>query len=145
MLFEKTETVIIVGCGRLGSNIAGSLSAQGFNVTILDLDEEVFRKLPDAFSGYELVGDGTDIDTLEQIGIREANILLALTESDNINSFIAQIASRIFNVPKVFVRFNDPEKEQIIKDFNINVIYPFRLSISEFERLSNLKVTEVVK
>lgn len=144
MLFKKAKTVIIVGCGRLGANIAGSLSGQGYNITILDKDESAFRKLPEHFSGYELTGDGTDADTLLQIGIKDAYMLITLTESDNTNSLIAQIATRIFSVPKVFMRLSDPEKEKIVEGFNIDVIYPFKLSIGEFERLSNLKLNEVL-
>ncbi len=145
MLFKKSESVIIAGCGRLSANIAGALSGKGYNVIIIDKDENAFRRLPENFSGYEITGDATDIDALEQVGIKGVSMFLALTESDNTNSLIAQIASRVFGIPKVFVRLNDPDKERVLEGFNIEVIYPFKLSISEFERLSHLSLSEVPK
>lgn len=140
---NKTKTIIIAGCGRLGAGISGALSRQGYNVIIIDQDEASFRKLPDGFSGHELSGDATDLDVLEKAGIKSAHMLLALTESDSVNSLIAQIASRIFHLPKVYMRLNEPEKEAMLKGFNIEVIEPFRLSLLEFERLSQLNITGV--
>ncbi|MGL4606682.1 MAG: potassium channel family protein [Eubacteriaceae bacterium] len=145
MFFKKTESVIIAGCGRLSAKIAGELSSKGYNVTVVDKDENAFRKLPEHFSGYEIAGDATDIDALVQIGIKGASMFLALTENDNTNSLLSQIASRIFGVSKVFVRLNDPDKERILEGFNIEIIYPFKLSIGEFERLSHLSLSEVSK
>lgn len=140
---NKSKTIIIAGCSRLGAGIGGALSQQGYNITILDKNESSFRKLPDGFSGYELNGDATDPDILEKAGIKDAYMLLSLTESDSTNSLIAQIGSRIFNVPKVYMRLNEPEKEALLRGFNIEVIEPFKLSLLEFERLSQLNVSEV--
>lgn len=140
---KRAKTVIIAGCGRLGAGIAWALSYQGYNVSVIDIDTMAFKKLPDGFSGYELTGDATDTDTLEKIGIQETYMLLALTDSDNTNSLIAQIASRVFNVPNVYMRLNDHEKAEIVKGFNIEVIEPLKLCIQEFERLSNLKISGV--
>ena len=96
--------------------------------------------MPDTFSGYQINADGTDAGILENAGIKKAQILLAVTDNDNINSMIAQIASKIYNVPNVYARFNHPELEEIIDDKNIKVIYPFKLSVDEFERLSCIDV-----
>lgn len=142
MFGQNTRTVIIIGCGRLGASIAGALSQRGFNITVLDKNEEAFRKLPENFSGYQLSGDGTDIDCLKKIGTLNAYMVLVLTENDNTNSLIAQIVSRIFNVSKVYIRLSDPDKAKVIEGFNIEVIQPLRLSMLEFERLSHLKILE---
>lgn len=144
MLLKKSQVILIIGCGRLGASLAGMLSAQRFNVTVIDKDGDSFRKLPQNFSGYTLDADATDIDTLARVGIAETDMVIVTTESDNINSFIAQIASRIYNVPKVYIRLNDTEKEKLIDGFNIEVIYPFKLSIEEFQRLSAVDLSEVV-
>ena len=134
-LIKKPKTVIVVGCGRLGASLAGSMSEQGYNVIIVDKDEDSVRKLPESFSGYEIIADATDIDVLERADILGAEMLVATTDSDNVNSLIAQIASRIYGVSKVFIRLNDTEKEKLIDGFNIEVIYPFKLSVGEFNRL----------
>ena len=140
MLFNKKDDVIIVGCGKLGSTLAGDLSYKGYAISIIDKNKDAFEILPETFSGYQINADGTDTGILENAGIKRANMLLAVTDNDNINSMIAQIASKIYNVPNVYARFNHPDLEEIIDDKNIKVIYPFKLSIDEFERLSCIDV-----
>ena len=89
--------VIIVGCGRLGSSLATKLSMAGQDVVVLDTAEKSFRKLPETFSGFQLVGDGTDVNNLEYAGIKEAKMVLAhsrhsehvLHVADNIGSLRA--------------------------------------------------------
>ena len=142
MLFKQPNTVIVVGAGHLGANLAGALSGMGFQVSIIDKEENSFRKLPENFSGYQIVGDGTDIDILKSANIVHAEMVIACTNNDNVNSLITQIASRIFGINKVYARLYDTEKEKLIDGFNIQAIYPFKLSINEFERLSSLKLGE---
>lgn len=143
MLFKKTKTIIIVGSSRFGSGLAGMLSQRGSRVVVIDVKEDAFRKLPDGFSGYEMIGDGTDMDVLKQAGIEEASIVIAATDDDNTNLLIAQIASRIFHVSNVYSRLNDKNKEKLIRGFNIQPICPFVLSVNEFARLSNEEYREV--
>lgn len=143
MILKKAESILIIGCGRLGACLAGSLSQQGYQVCIIDKDEDSFRKLPESFSGYELNGDATDIDVLVRAGISDVNMVAVTTENDNVNCLIAQVASRIYSVNKVYTRLNDTNKEKLLDGFNIEVIYPFKLAVEEFERLSSLSIGEV--
>lgn len=140
MLFKKPENIIIVGAGRLGACLAGALSDKGFRVIIIDKDEDAFRKIPENFSGYQIVGDGIDIDILKTADIENSQMVISCTDSDNANSLIAQIAARIFGVKQVYTRLNDTDKDKLLDGFNIHTIYPFKLSISEFERLSAMKL-----
>lgn len=140
MLFSKKEFVIIVGAGRLGSTLAGDLSYKGYDIAIIDKNKAVFEELPDHFSGYQINADGTDTGILENVGIKKATMLLAVTENDNINSMVAQIAKRIYDVPNVYMRLNNPDLEDLVKEDGIKVIYPFKLSVDEFERLSLIDV-----
>lgn len=126
---------IIAGCSRFGANIASTLSAQGKDVVVLDSNNVSFRKLSPDYSGFSITADATDIDELRKAGIAKADVLLAATDDDNTNIMIAQIASKIFSVPKVISRLYDTEKEIILQDFNIQIIYPSRLSICEFDKL----------
>lgn len=140
MLFKKKKSAIIVGCGRLGATLAGDLSYNGYDISVIDKNENAFAKLPDNFSGYQINADGTDTGILENNNIKNTDILLALTNSDNTNSMIAQIAKKIYGVPNVYIRLNNPELEELISDKDIKVIYPFKLSLDEFERLSDIDV-----
>lgn len=133
MALEKKERVVIVGCGRLGGRLATMLSDKGYQVVLIDNDEDAFKKLPETFGGFTITADGTDRDTLRYADIDETSVFIATTGNDNLNSLLAQIASRVFGVPNVYVRFEDTDKELLIKGFNIEGIYPFKLSIKVFE------------
>ncbi len=133
MALEKKERVVIVGCGRLGGRLATMLSDKGYQVVVIDNNEAAFGKLPETFGGFTIAADGTDRDTLRYADIDETSVFIATTGNDNLNSLLAQIASRVFGVPNVYVRFEDTDKELLIKGFNIEGIYPFKLSMKVFE------------
>ena len=133
MKLDKRERVIIVDCGRLGSRLATMLSNKGYQVVIIDNEKNAFRKLPESFGGFQVKADGIDLDTLKYVDIDDASMLVACTGNDNLNSLIAQIASRVYGVPNVYVRFEDTDKELLIKGFNIQGIYPFKLTMGVFE------------
>ena len=133
---KKQKEVLIAGCGRLGGSLAGVLSDQGYNVTIVDKDAESFRKLPPTFTGFQIEGDATDIDVLVKAGIEKADIVMATANDDNSNSMITQIASVIFGVNKVYARFYDTDKQNILKGLNIQAILPSMLSVHEFEKMN---------
>lgn len=134
MILNKKERVIIVGCGRFGGRLATLLSDKGYQVVIIDNRPDAFRKLPESFGGFPIQADGIDLDTLRYAEIEDAALFIAATGNDNINSLLAQIASRIFSVPYVYVRFDDTDKGKLIKGFNIECIYPFNLSMKAFEQ-----------
>ncbi len=136
------KNVIVVGCSRFGGKLAASLSALGYNLTIIDKDQNAFLKLADNYSGYEVCADGTDANVLKENGIDHAQMFIAVTESENTNILAAKIASEIFDVPEVYLRLNDIEKDSLIENTNIKAIYPFKLSIDEFTRISSVEIEE---
>ncbi len=142
MLFRKIKSVIVVGCGRFGASLAGRLCEQGYDVMVIDKDSGSFSQLPESYSGYEVASDGADINTLEKAGIKNTEILVAATGYDCTNSLICQIAARLYHVPNTYMRLTDPQMEPVIRGYGIQVIYPFRLSMQEFERLSGIEVGE---
>jgi len=145
MFFRNNDLVIVVGSGRFGSSVANSLSLSGFDVTVIDKDEKSFLRLPPSFGGYEIIGDATDVDILLSAGINKAHMLVASTNSDNVNSLIAQIASRIFSVKKIFARFGENDKLELTDGFNVVPICPFSLSLNEFCLQTGLKNAEAGK
>ncbi|WP_324823061.1 potassium channel family protein [Sinanaerobacter sp. ZZT-01] len=142
MFGTKNKSILIAGCGRLGGSIAGSLSEQGYKVTVIDPDKEAFRKLPPAFSGFQIIGDATDLDTLVKAGIKDTDILMATADRDNVNLMIAQIGNVIYEVKQVYIRLYDMEKQQLVEGLHIYPIFPAKLSIQEFERLSTIDIKE---
>ncbi len=116
--------VVIMGCGRVGAQLATLLDAEGHEVSILDIDAYSFRRLPASFSGTALIGDGTDEDTLKKAGIENADAFVAVTQGDNRNVMAAQIAKHIFNVPKVLCRIYDPLRRDLYEMLGIEAISP---------------------
>lgn len=128
------EYTIIVGCGRLGANLANTLSDAGRNVLILDQDNDAFRRLSSGFGGLSVVGDGADFDTLQEAHIENASVVVAVTNNDNTNIMVAQIARDIFHVEHVIARLYDPERKCVYEEFDIDTICPAVLSAKEIDK-----------
>ena len=99
---------VIVGCGRVGAELAEMFEDAGYDVVILDQSTRAFDRLPDAFRGSAVRGDGTDEDTLRRAGAEDADVFIAMTEGDNRNVMAAQLASEVLGARKVIAKINDP-------------------------------------
>ena len=127
--------MLIIGCGRLGASIANTFSDKNMSVTIIDIQKDSFRKLSPSFLGLLMEGDGMDMDILEEANIRKADVVIVVTDNDNINILVSQIAKNIFEVEEVIIRLYDHEKECVCRDSNINTIFPALLSSSEVDKI----------
>ena len=116
--------VVIMGCGRVGAQLAGLLDADGHAVTILDTDAYSFRRLPPKFGGTALIGNGINEEALKRAGIEEADAFVAVTQGDNRNVMATQIAKHIFNVPKVICRIYDPLRQELYSTLGLETVSP---------------------
>ncbi len=116
--------VVIMGCGRVGAQLAGLLDTDGHSVTILDTDAYSFRRLPPTFSGTALIGNGLNEEVLKKAGIEEADAFVAVTQGDNRNVMASQIAKHIFNVPKVVCRIYDPLRQELYNTLELETFSP---------------------
>ena len=123
----------IAGCGRFGSLLASELSHEGYDVTMLDIDEQAFLRLPDSYDGFQVTGDACDQDVLEQCGIDQCDIFIATTNSDNINCMIGEIASTIYHIQDVYVRLYDLSKEELLKIQVLRQSIPHDYAFSVFK------------
>ena len=103
---------VIVGCGRVGAGLADELDRAGWQVLIIDLVSHAFDRLPAAFGGTALRGDGTDEDTLRRAGADGADLFLALTEGDNRNVMAAQLAVEALHADRTVAKINDPVRAE---------------------------------
>lgn len=126
------EYVIIVGYGRLGMLLADRLSSQGSSVVVIDNREEVLSKSSAKFSGFKIHGDAAELNVLRQAKIGHADCLLVVTDHDNLNLMVAQVAKEVFEVPKVIARVFDPSREAVYRQFGIETINPTSLSADAF-------------
>ena len=128
---------IVVGSGRLGANIARHLSKLGESVDVIDIDPDAFRKISDDFSGNTIVGDATDLSTLDLIELKDAKRIVIVTGDDNYNVYVAHVALHFYDVPLIYVRLYDVAKGKLIEGTRIKPIYPFNLSLEAFLELES--------
>ena len=126
--------VVIGGCGRVGSQLATSLVAQGHDVAIIDKKESAFRRLGEGFTGQTLQGFCFDRATLEEAGIRRAQAFVAVTSGDNSNVVSARAARDHYRVDKVVARIYDPERAPIYERLGIHTIASARWTAEQVLR-----------
>jgi trk system potassium uptake protein TrkA len=114
--------VIVVGCGRVGSELASALEIGGHAVSVIDKDRNSFRRLPPGFAGKAVLGFGFDRDHLEEAGIRETTALAAVTNGDNSNILTARIARETYEIPNVVARIYDPRRAEIYQRLGIPTV-----------------------
>jgi trk system potassium uptake protein TrkA len=119
--------VVIMGCGRVGAELAAMLDEEGHEVMMLDREADSFRRLPSGFGGQRHVGNGIDQDVLARIGVGEADAFVVVTQGDNRNVMAAQMAKHIFGVPKVVCRIYDPMREEIYRGLGLETISPTKV------------------
>ena len=115
--------VVVVGCGRVGSELALSLERSGHSVAVIDKNAEAFRKrLPEGFGGQKVVGFGFDSDHLVEAGIERADAVAAVTSGDNSNILTARIARENFSINRVVARIYDPRRALIYQRLGISTV-----------------------
>lgn len=98
------------------------MSTEGHDVTIIDKDPEAFKRLGSAFNGMKLTGFGFDKTTLVEAGIERCDALAAVTNDDNVNMVAAEVASKIFAVPRVVARLYDSVREATFQQLGISYV-----------------------
>ena len=114
--------VVVVGCGRVGTELAGTLEKSGHTVAVIDKNATAFRRLPSSFAGQRVVGFGFDRDTLAEAGIDRAGAVAAVTNGDNSNILVARIARESFGIERVVARIYDPRRAVIYQRLGIPTV-----------------------
>ena len=115
---------IVIGCGRVGSNVALQLHGSGWDVTVVDENEDALGRLGEGWDGNFVVGHGMDLQLLRDAGIEEAEAVVVTTDGDNTNLVIAQAAQKLFEVPTVVVRVLDPARAQFFATKGLRIVCP---------------------
>ncbi|MDO8886843.1 NAD-binding protein [Candidatus Oleimmundimicrobium sp.] len=114
--------IIVVGCGRVGSHLAQCLSTEGHNVVVIDKNPSSFRRLGSTFNGLTIEGVGFDEDVLKQAEIEKADALAAVTDLDNTNMMIVEMATKLFDVPRAIARLYNPERERTYQQLGLSYV-----------------------
>jgi trk system potassium uptake protein TrkA len=113
---------IVVGCGRVGAELSYRLFKSGNQVIVVDSNRESFNRLHPDFRGRTLEGEGLAENVLDRAGIKEANGLAAVTNSDTLNAVVAHTASTFYHVPVVVARNYDPSLRMVIESFGLQTV-----------------------
>jgi trk/ktr system potassium uptake protein len=114
--------VVVVGCGRVGSELAGALELAGHSVSVIDKNGRAFRRLPSDFGGKTIEGFGFDRDHLAEAGIEQAGAFASVTNGDNSNILCARIARESYRIERVVARIYDPRRALIYQRLGIPTV-----------------------
>lgn len=132
------SNIIVVGCGRVGSRLALMLSNYENNVCVIDRDPRAFASLGRDFNGATFAGVGYDEDVLMKAGIDECDFLAAVTQSDNVNLMVVEIARRLYDVPHAVARLYNTGRERAYLQLGIDYVCGTALVAEEiFSKISS--------
>lgn len=124
--------IIIMGCGRVGSELSINLVEAGHDVTIIDKKPAAFVKYPPG-DATKVVGLGFDRDVLEEAGIKDAEAFVAVSSGDNSNIVSARVALEHYHVPKVVARIYDPRRAEIYERLNIPTVATTKWGVKQIQ------------
>lgn len=127
--------VIVVGCGRVGAELAYRLFSRGHQVTVVDEVASAFDNLPADFRGRTLEGEVLSQEVLRRAGIGQADGLAAVTNSDSINAVVGHIACQVYHLPNVVVRNYDPHWRSLHEAFGLQVVSSASWGAQKIEEL----------
>ncbi len=122
---------VVIGCGRVGSSVAKGLAADGWDVTVVDEDEDALARLGAGWRGGFVVGHGMDVTVLERAGVAEADAAVVATDGDNTNIVIGQVLTLRYGIETVVVRVLDPARAKLYADRGMRIVSPTQTAISE--------------
>lgn len=113
---------VVLGCGRLGAELAYRLYKRGHQVTIVDLQPESFNRLPPDFQGRTIGGDLLSRDIMESADLAHTDSLAAVSDNDSVNAVAARVARLVYHVPNVVIRNYDPALRPLLETFGLQII-----------------------
>ncbi|MCS6909490.1 MAG: NAD-binding protein [Anaerolineales bacterium] len=135
MTIQDQHNIIIVGCGRVGTELAISLCCKQHRVTVMDANAQALQRLGPEFTGRTVQGDGMDREALKRAGIHQAHALAAVTSSDSVNIVVARTAQQIYNVPRVVARVYNPRRAPVYQKLGLQTIASSSWAAQRIEEL----------
>ena len=114
--------IIVIGCGRVGSELAFRLFQKGHKVTVVDSRSIAFQTLHPDFRGRTVEGEALNQDVLRRAEIAEADGVAVVTSSDTLNAVVAHIARNVYQIVNVVVRNYDPSWRSLHEAFGLQIV-----------------------
>ncbi|HOB16572.1 MAG TPA: NAD-binding protein [Defluviitoga sp.] len=126
---NKVKIIIIIGCGKMGSELALKL-CKDHNVIVIDKDEKSFERLTkNNFIGFTKILDTNDMAALMDLDLEKADMVYIVTPDDNLNFMLAYGIKKLNKDINVAARVNDPAKKTIFTKANIDFFCPIEDSV----------------
>ena len=129
------QNIVIVGCGRVGTELALSVFRKGHSVAVVDVNPRAFDRLGPDFRGRTVQGEGFNEDALKRAGIETADALAAVTSSDSVNIVVARVARDIYHVPHIVARVYNPRRAPIYEKLGLQTIASSSWGAQRIEQL----------
>lgn len=126
---------IVIGCGRVGAELAYGLYKRGHQVTVIDEEASAFDSLHPDFRGRTIEGEMLAQEVLHRAGIEHADSLAAVTPDDALNAVVAYVAKTLYHVRNVVIRNYDPQRRSLLEAFDIQVISPSSWGAQRIEEM----------
>ena len=106
---KDTLSIVIVGCGKVGHTLTEQLVGEGHDVTIVDTNDRVIRDTTEVFDVMGICGNGASLNVLEEAGIDKADMIIAVTGSDELNLLCCTIAKKVGGDISAIARVRNPD------------------------------------
>ncbi len=140
---KDSLNIIIVGCGKVGTTLISCLSGEGHNVSFIDTNDDIVEKVSNAYDVMGIVGSGSSYKVLIEAGIENADLFIAVTESDELNLLCCTIAKKVGDGCSTIARVRNPDysdEQTYLKDkLGLSmIINPEQEAAREISRLLRL-------
>jgi trk system potassium uptake protein TrkA len=115
--------ILMIGGSRTVYFLARQFVHRRYHVTIINREVAVSKELAEQTKATVVLGEGTDINRLEEAGARQADVMLALTSHDQDNLVACQLAQRMFGVPRTIALVNDPDNEEVFRKLGVTTAF----------------------
>ncbi len=129
---KQSRYLVIIGCGQLGSHLANELSLAGDSVVVIDRNERSFENLSSDFSGFRIEGDATRVGTLKEARLEKADVVVAVSGSDNVNIMVAQVARSVFGIKHTVARVYEQNHQELCEKMGVRTICTTRIAAEHF-------------
>jgi trk system potassium uptake protein TrkA len=115
--------IIIIGCGRVGSQLASLLAQEKHDIVVIDKNVNAFKNLGTTFNGIKLQGYGYDEEVLQKAHIERCDAFAAVSDLDNANIMASEVASKLYHVPRVVARVYHPESISTFQELGLDYVF----------------------
>lgn len=127
--------LVVIGCGRVGAELAHRFARKDHDVTVVDHQSSQLESLSADFTGRVVEGYALHEDVLHRAGVPEADGVAVVTDNDSLNAVVAHLIRSVYHVPRVVVRNYDPRRMPLLEAFGLQAVGSIMWGASRLEEI----------